>query len=211
MAEPDLSGDMNSSESAHIEFDDLQTLLRFGNAHLTETQFMLLEISNVSAASQWLSKLSVGSAQAIDSPPESLIQIAFSAEGLRVMGLKEDIIEQFSDEFITGMAGEESRSRRLGDVGDNAPDRWAWGGNSGQSLHILLLLYAIKGKMSKFLRKVQTKTFGSAVKVISILPTAPHSRLEPFGFVDVASVSPALTGHRVKAPSCMIVTTTQTC
>lgn len=184
MAGTDLSSQMKNNKPSNIEFDDLQTLLRFGNGHLVETEFMLLEVNNVNAASEWLSKLSIGNALASDSPPENLVQIAFTAEGLRSMGLKEDIIAQFSDEFIIGMSGDESRSRRLGDVGDNAPDRWAWGGKADQPLHILLLLYTIKGKMSEWRRKVQTKAFERAFKVISILPTAPLSRLEPFGFVD---------------------------
>src|SRR5688572_5986135 len=123
---------MEMKESIDFEFGDLQGLLRFGYGKLTDTCFMLLNITNVDLAKQWLRTAPVNSATATDPPPGTALQIAFSVEGLRALGLKESVVEGFSDEFIIGMAGDESRSRRLGDVGSNAPQRWKWGGNAAQ-------------------------------------------------------------------------------
>ena len=60
------------------------------------------------------------------------------------MEIPQEVIQQFSSEFMSGMAGEESRSRRLGDVGANAPSRWQWG-SAEKIPHVLLLLYAEPG------------------------------------------------------------------
>lgn len=174
--------DMN--RSTDIEFDDLQALLRFGHGNLADTCFMLLNIADAAAAKQWLSSAPVSSATKTNPPPDTALQIAFSVDGLRAMGVQESIIEGFSDEFITGMAGDESRSRRLGDTGSNAPAFWQWGGDPAQVPHILLLLYARKGGIKSWKKTVEGDRFATAFQLLSILPTNDLRRIEPFGFAD---------------------------
>ena len=113
--------------ATNFEFDDLQALVRFGHGKLTDSCLMLLDIIDVAAAKQWLGKAPVSSAVAANPPPDTALQIAFSVQGLRALGLQESLINGFSDEFITGMADDESRSRRLGDTGENAPEALALG------------------------------------------------------------------------------------
>jgi hypothetical protein len=172
---------MNSSD---FEFDDLQGLLRFGHAKLTDTCFMLLNIVDASAAKQWLGTAPVSNAVQSDPPPDTALQIAFSAQGLRALGLTESVIENFSDEFITGMSGDESRSRRLGDVGSNAPEYWHWGGDAKQVPHVLLLFYAEQGKIEAWRKKVEGKHFLKAFKVLTTLSIENIGQIEPFGFTD---------------------------
>ena len=62
---------------------------------------------------------------------------------MRALGVADGVIAGFSAEFIAGMAGDEGRSRRLGDVGANAPSGWRWGG--AREPHVLLMLYAETG------------------------------------------------------------------
>ena len=116
-----MSGENQSQELRDIELEDIQGLLRYGHGRLTETRFLLLNIENPDAARQWLAQAPVTTAQQLQAPPKDALQLAFSVEGLRALQLEEDTIAGFSDEFITGMSGDESRSRRLGDIGDNAP------------------------------------------------------------------------------------------
>ena len=116
--------------STDFEFNDLQALLRFGHGKLTESCFMLLNIVDPAAAKTWLKKAPVSTAETKNPLPATALQIAFSAAGLRVLGVRESVIAGFSDEFIVGMAGDESRSRRLGDTGKNSPEHWHWGGGS---------------------------------------------------------------------------------
>ena len=186
MAKSDLSKGLGMRKTNDFQFDDLQGLLRFGHGKLTDTCFMLLKIADVDAAKQWLKTAPVSSAFATKAPalPETALQIAFSVEGLRALGLKESILEGFSDEFITGMAGDENRSRRLGDVGNNAPEHWEWGGDVTQVPHVLLLLYAKNGSIDVWQRTVEGENFSQAFQLLRQLPTLDTGQLEPFGFAD---------------------------
>ena len=170
--------------SSDFKFDDLQGLLRFGHGALTDTCFLLLNIVDAGAAKQWLKTAPVSSAATANTPPETALQIAFSVEGLRALGLNESVIEGFSDEFITGMSGNESRSRRLGDVGANAPGKWGWGGDAPKVPHILLLLYAKVDGMEPWRKTVEGNDFSKAFQLLNQLPTLDIGEIEPFGFKD---------------------------
>ncbi|MEN8174392.1 MAG: peroxidase [Pseudomonadota bacterium] len=186
MAEPDLNSHLNSRVKPP-EFDDLQGLLRFGHGRLTETGFMLLRVIDAEAAKRWLARAPVTDASSRTPPPDTALQVAFSVEGLRVLGVGERVIEGFSDEFIVGMAGDESRSRRLGDTGDSAPAYWEWGGNPDRTPHLLLLLYAAPGSLEDWRTSLEDENFRAAFELQSILPTRHLGRIEPFGFVDGVS------------------------
>jgi hypothetical protein len=107
-----------------IDFGDVQGLARFGHGRLSEASFFLLEVADRTAACRWLQSAPVTSALKTDPPPATALQVAFTREGLEALGLPREVVEEFSDEFVAGMAGEDSRSRRLGDVGANAPSQW---------------------------------------------------------------------------------------
>src|SRR5450631_4254271 len=99
---------MAMKNSSDFNFDDLQALLCSGHGKLTDTCFMLLNIMDADVAKQWLNTAPVTSAIQKDS--QHALQIAFSVNGLRKMGLEESVIKDFSDEFIIGMSGNESRT-----------------------------------------------------------------------------------------------------
>ncbi len=170
--------------STDFEFDDLQALLRFGHGKLTDTCFMLLNVVDAAVAKKWLAKAPVSSAVVTTPPPATAMQIAFSAAGLRALGVGESIIEGFSDEFITGMSGDQSRSRRLGDTGDNGTEYWEWGGEPARVPHILLMLYAAKGGMQAWRQTIEDEQFAGAFQLLKILPTDDLGQIEPFGFAD---------------------------
>lgn len=175
----------NTNNSAGgFEFDDVQSLIRFGNARLVESCFLLLKIADVLAAREWLASADISTALLKDELPEQIIQIAFSAQGMKMMQLSDEIIEGFSDEFIVGMQGDESRSRRLGDIGENHPQQWDWGGSVEEMPHIVLLLYSIKGGLTKFRQQLEDDHFITAFEVSGELPTDELGVREPFGFVD---------------------------
>ncbi len=184
MAEPDMMRRAEMKTSAEFEFDDLQALVRYGHGKLSETCFMLLDIVDADAAKKWLSTAPVTSSVAGDGPPSTALQVAFSVDGLRALGLGEALLDGFSSEFIVGLAGDESRSRRLGDVGRNAPEQWEWGGASGKVPHLLLLLYAVQGEIEPWRKSVEDDLFSLAFKVLKVLPTHDIGDIEPFGFVD---------------------------
>ena len=59
-------------------------------------------------------------------PPRAALQVAFTRAGLEALGCPDDHPEGFA-RIYAGMGGEQSRSRRLGDVGPGAPSQWSWG------------------------------------------------------------------------------------
>ena len=105
-----------------------------------------LNIADAAAARAWLAAAPVTNA-ATSRLPDVALQVAFTYDGLKALGLSEEILRGFSDEFIVGMAGDESRSRRLGDVGPNDPSRWRWGRGDAVP-HMMVLLYATPERLA---------------------------------------------------------------
>jgi len=167
-----------------VEFDDIQALARFGHGHLKDSHFLLLRIRDTASAGVWLQQEQFTSAQIQPALPEAAKQIAFTAEGLSVLGLLPETLEQFSEEFLVGMCGDESRSRRLGDIGQSAPEHWEWGSTNKEQVHVLLLLYAREGALEEHVGNVTSKLFLKAFDVLHTLPTDPLGSREPFGFAD---------------------------
>jgi deferrochelatase/peroxidase EfeB len=170
-------------------FDDIQGLVRFGHGQLTEAAFLLLRIEDAAAARAWLAAAPVTGARDCHPLPDTALQIAFTSDGLRRLGLAEDAISGFSDEFLSGMASNDNRSRRLGDIGENGPSFWAWGGPAYEP-DLLVMLYARAGGLAAWTEAVKGATRTTAFSAVATLST---SRLgdtgdgfsrEPFGFVD---------------------------
>src|SRR4051795_5765950 len=119
-------------QPAELDYGDVQGLVRFGHGRLEDACYLLLEIADAIAARGWLRAAPVTTAVTTTPPPDNALQIAFTSKGLRKLGVPDAVIAEFSDEFRAGMAAEGNRSRRLGDVGANAPDAWEWGGSAAQ-------------------------------------------------------------------------------
>ena len=66
------------------------------------------------------------------------ITLAFTWNGLRALGVPEESLATFPDEFREGMA---ARADILGDTGANHPDNWV-GGLAGDDLHAIAILFA---------------------------------------------------------------------
>jgi Dyp-type peroxidase family len=183
---------------ALVDYSDVQGLVRYGYGRMTEACFLLLRIDSPSAARSWLRTAPVTTAVEIKPPPERAMQMAFTCEGLQALEVPEEVIQQFPPEFISGMAGEESRSRRLGDLGANAPSMWHWGG--GEKLpHMLVLLYAEPGKLEAWKQVVTGGSWDQAFTVLDCLEAERLSDTEPFGFKDGIS-QPAIDWDGAKKP-----------
>ena len=165
----------------HIDFDDMQGLVRFGHGRLVEAEFLLLKVADHAAARTWLANARITTAATQNSLPKSALQIAFTAEGLRALDLADDIVAQFAQPFLAGMAGENSRSRRLGDTGANDPEGWHWKESDAQ---ILLMLYAAADGLEAFKTSITDAQFHKAFETMQSLQTHPNSGVEPFGFAD---------------------------
>jgi deferrochelatase/peroxidase EfeB len=181
-----------------VDYNDVQGLVRFGYGPLTEACFLLLTIRDPRAAQRWLSTAPVATAEELSEPPKTALQVAFTSEGLRALGVEGDVMAGFSDEFLSGMVGQESRSRRLGDIGVNSPRNWNWGA-PGRIPDVLVMLYAQAGQLETFQRTIRDQAWDAAFEVIELLPTSNLQGTEPFGFKDGIS-QPTLDWKRERTP-----------
>jgi deferrochelatase/peroxidase EfeB len=186
-------------EPAAIDFGDLQGLVRFGHGRLTEACFLLLKVADREAAQRWLQNAPVTSALKTDPPPDTALQVAFTWEGLERVGVGEDVLRGFSEEFLAGMAADASRSRRLGDVGANAPSEWVWGGRADSVPHVLVMLYARDGGLEAWAEAVKGPDWDAAFSLQTRLDTFDMGEIEPFGFADGLS-QPQLDWQRALDP-----------
>jgi deferrochelatase/peroxidase EfeB len=170
------------STALPVELDDIQGLVRFGYKHHTEASFLLLRVRDRDAARRWLAAVPVCTAETIEPPPDTALQVAFSGEGLRALGVADAIVDGFAADFVSGMGNDANRARRLGDVGANDPSGWQWGG-AGREPHVLLLLYALPGKLADFRRRVEAQCEGG-FDLLAGLATSDLDGIEPFGFTD---------------------------
>jgi Dyp-type peroxidase family len=170
------------------DYADVQGLVRFGYKKLTDATYLLLRIKDAAAARAWLRSAPVANAVSVSPAPSTALQIAFTAPGLRALGVPEATLAQFSSEFLAGMTAE-ARARRLGDVGPNAPSEWAWGGTSSGAdgvPHAVLMLFAdpSAGGVESFERQATGALWSAAFDVVRRLHTGNLGGREPFGFAD---------------------------
>jgi deferrochelatase/peroxidase EfeB len=166
-----------------IDPKDVQGLVRFGYVRMTEACYLLLRIRDKVAAGAWCSMAPVATAEIQAKLPDVALQVAFTWAGLRALGVPADVLAGFSPEFQSGMAGDENRSRRLGDVGASAPAAWDWGGPT-DTPDVLVMLFAIPGKLAEWRREVQSGLWDAAFELIRCLDTSDLGGHEPFGFKD---------------------------
>jgi deferrochelatase/peroxidase EfeB len=171
-----------SMTPSQIDYSDVQGLVRFGYKCMTEACYVLLRIRDVRAARSWLGAVPVTTAVAADPPPSTAMQVAFTAAGLKALGVADAVLADFSSEFLAGMT-EESRSRRLGDEGNSAPAQWVWG-NSGSVPHLVVMFFAEPGRLAPFVGTTTGKAWNEAFDVLRSLDTSNLGGFEPFGFTD---------------------------
>jgi deferrochelatase/peroxidase EfeB len=165
-----------------VDYRDIQGLAAFGYAKLTQASYFLAEIRDAGAARDWLLAAPVASAEYKDPPPDTAMQIGFTSQGLRALGVAETIVRGFSPEFVSGMAGETNRSRRLGDTGENDPERWYWGGPKNVP-DIVVMLFA-RQDLGDFKRQVLNELWDRGFANVTCLSTSDMGGFEPFGFRD---------------------------
>src|SRR5436309_8603142 len=166
-----------------VDYGDVQGLVRFGYGKMTEACYFLLLIENAVAARAWLKSAPITSAVEHKPPPNTAMQVAFTWEGLQALGIPRSAGTRFSGEFMAGVAGDESRSRRLGDVGASDPSRWQWGG-PGRVPHVLVMLYAEPTLLDGWKQTIKGAPWAAAFRELACLSTSHLDGVEPFGFAD---------------------------
>jgi Dyp-type peroxidase family len=125
-----------------LEFDDIQHILLTRTPAMTG-RYEFLSFDDPAGGRRWLSELIpiVESAAAVSRAMDSTkrwVTLAFTWNGLRALGVPEESLATFPEEFRQGMA---ARADILGDTGRNHPDNWV-GGLAGDDLHAIAILFA---------------------------------------------------------------------
>ena len=170
------------SPDRSVELDDVQGLMRFGYKHLTEACFLLLHVKDPAAARAWLAQAPVTNAVKANPLPETALHVALTSEGLRALEVAPDLLAEFSNEFVAGMASDAAHARRLGDIGANDPRDWNWG--TGKRVpHVAVLLYARSGRLAAWEQEIDAQCGAGFVRLERLATSDLHGA-EPFGFVD---------------------------
>jgi Dyp-type peroxidase family len=170
--------------STPLDLHDVQGLFARGFGNLRAAAFLLLGIEDAEGARRWLGRVNAEITSAQARPGNRALNIAFTSHGLERLGLDRDALRQFSNEFVTGMTTPH-RTRILGDLDENAPARWEWGGPGGPSIDAVLLLYALDDGVLAPLEVEQTRALADGgIGLVRRLGTADLDGFEPFGFRD---------------------------
>jgi Dyp-type peroxidase family len=125
-----------------LEFDDIQHILLVRAPALTG-RYEFLSFRDAADGRKWLTGI-LDRVHSAKSMKESLAQdqrwvtVAFTFNGLRMLGVDDASLATFPEEFRQGMV---ARAEILGDTGDNHPDNWVDKTNS-PGLHAIVILFA---------------------------------------------------------------------
>ncbi|HXK01125.1 MAG TPA: Dyp-type peroxidase [Verrucomicrobiae bacterium] len=123
------------------------------------------------------------------------VNIGFTHEGLKALGLSQRSLDSFPEAFRVGMRG---RAGEVGDVGPHAPEHWE-GGLGGPDIHAMVWLRTDSGEgrdeATEIIRAEMDATGGVEIRFIQDTKALAHengigSEGEHFGFADPISQPP---------------------
>ncbi len=175
---------------------DIQGLVLFGYNHAPVAKYILLEFTDDSATKAWLGSI----AETINRKSKKLDKtrkvhnLAFTHQGFQKLGLTEDTLDKFDQEFIEGI-DTPHRNRVLGDTGNSSPENWYWGGQQNDTIHAVLCLFALNEEdLEKSHQDHLIKMKEANIKVLNTMDTLTlEDGKEHFGFRDGIS-QPILEG-----------------
>lgn len=209
MAEPPVTGDAGPAATEDTgcllplaDRDDIQGIVTSGFGHLPHAGFVFLRIDDPEAARQYLARLidRVATAGPWDHDdtgskirPDERLSVAFTYEGLKLLGLPEVALATLPVEFTAGMA---NRSSILGDWGPSAPDQWRLGGPANPPIHVLVVLHRGDGRTLGFaVSEIEADATGSGLVVVAVEEGHRDERShEQFGFAGDGLSQPAVAG-----------------
>jgi Dyp-type peroxidase family len=182
-----------------LELDDIQHFL-LTRPPATAAHYVFLSFSDAPAGQRWLAglidKVGRGSSAPLTQAPDSRwVTVAFTYNGLRALGIDDESLATFPEEFRQGMV---ARAEVLGDTGKNHPDGWR-DGLARPDLHAIIILFARDiAERERCIREYQQyATNLTGVEVVSTLnleatPPFDHAH-DHFGYRDRMS-QPAIEG-----------------
>src|ERR1700759_5348609 len=109
----------------NLEEADIQGYIVRGYKHMMYSRYVLLRVTDSAAAKRFIQNISGSITNVTHYPKTNCLNIAFTAPGLRALGMTEDNIKNFRREFSEGMTTPH-RQRILADYDSSAPEKWRW-------------------------------------------------------------------------------------
>lgn len=187
--------------TAELELDDIQGFVARAYGDLRAARYALLRIRDGAAACAWLESIIGRITPASQRPTDSALHIAFTPSGLLALGLDQQALASFSNEFVDGMTTPHRR-RILGDTAESAPEQWAWGGPDTTGIDLLLLAFATdSAQLARLYEPLAASWDAGGLALVTALDTSDLGDREHFGFHDGVS-QPTIDGlARVDRPA----------
>ncbi|WP_342364129.1 peroxidase [Terrarubrum flagellatum] len=169
-----------------LELSDIQGTVLHSRPLPYFGSYLLFEIHEAQSARTLLARLAphVTSAQDWEDPPEKAwINVVFSHEGLRKLGVREDHLAGFPIEFRQGMA---ARKALLGDIGESDPANWDLPhGGTGFDIGVMVMASSVALRDQKVAIGHEAVGGLSGVSLAGKLDVGvPPTLREHFGFHD---------------------------
>ena len=180
----------------NIEKEEISALAFGGLPEFEHAHCLLIHFSEQAEARAWARGVSglVGYGEHVQLEDRTLIA-AFTADGLRALGLDECALDTFPAAFQQGMTAP-GRARALGD-GDTRD--WLWGGQGAErGVHAALILYARSAAdLREYLEEQRLVLAEHGHRLVFEVPLRRTGRVnvEPFGFRDGVS-QPIMRGSK---------------
>jgi deferrochelatase/peroxidase EfeB len=185
-----------------LELEDIQHFL-IDRAPATAARYEFLTFRQADEGRGWLKgfleRISSASPSGSKKAEVRWVTVAFTWNGLRALGLAEESLATFPEEFRQGMA---ARAEVLGTTGANHPDHWV-GGLASPELHAILVLFARDVADRERCRKEHERYLSEfkGVEVLSsldleMIPGSTYAR-EHFGYRDRLS-EPVIDGMSIE-------------
>ncbi|MEQ9179492.1 MAG: cytochrome P450 [Nitratireductor sp.] len=186
-----------------LETEDIQSILFGGMGRLAEARMVALRMPARmpdAARRDWLDHLVRTTAFGAAEPTEAAMVSAFAPGGLLKLGLPGragGLPASFPTSYRHGMA-DPYQSRVLGDIGDNAPERWEWGGPDAPVDAVLVLYADTPERLQKNLDALLALSEEAGIKTAASLALTIErddkgKPIEHFGFRDGIS-QPVIAG-----------------
>ncbi|MFE3227078.1 Dyp-type peroxidase [Nocardia sp. NPDC059228] len=164
-----------------LEFDDIQHILLTRVPALTG-RYEFLSFTDAADARAWLAAMadrvpSVADLQDSVDTDKQWVSVAFTWSGLRALGVPDDALASFPEEFRQGMA---ARAEVLGDTGANHPDHWI-DGTAGDDLHAIVILFA-RDAAERDRRVSEHDALLAACPGVRVLSSLDLEAVPPFGY-----------------------------
>jgi len=169
-----------------LELADIQGTVLRNRPMPYHGAYLIFRVEDAAAARDGLRRLlpHVTSAADWDRPKDAAwINVVFTAEGLRRLGIGPEILTGFPRPFVEGMA---ARSTYLGDVGASDPANWDWP-HAGNGFHLGLFVMAQSqaARDAKLALGRQALQGNPHLRLLSRLDVGiPPTMREHFGYVD---------------------------